>query len=292
MLPSLTAMEALGVLAALLLLAYYLLSDSMFYWERRGVAQISSIPPIGSSVRFLTLGEFRGAIFQRWYKEARAKGQQCVGFYVGVRPALLITDPEMVKAIFVKDFAHFMDRGTPLNRKVDPLGANLFNLEGEEWKAIRHKLSPTFTSGKMKAMFPLVQACVQELDQYLRAQASDPDNVVEMFEVLARFTTDVIGSCAFGVTCNSLKDPDAEFRTMGKAFFDVTVWRALLGILFETLPGIRNVIPISRTPTKVNKFFTNMFNENIEYREKNHVSRGDFIDLLIEMKKNNNLTGE
>ena len=49
-----------------------------------------------------------------------------------------------------------------------------------------------------------------------------------MLELLARFTTDVIGTCAFGVQCNSLKNPDAEFRTMGREVFNATPLRAFL----------------------------------------------------------------
>lgn len=38
---------------------------------------------------------------------------------------------------------------------------------------------------------------------------------IDIKDILARYTTDVIASCAFGVEANSLKDPNSEFRESG-----------------------------------------------------------------------------
>lgn len=39
--------------------------------------------------------------------------------------------------------------------------------------------------------------------------------IVEMKEWSARYATDVISLCAFGIDANSLKNPNAEFRANG-----------------------------------------------------------------------------
>jgi len=90
-----------------------------------------------------------------------------VGFYVLDKPFLLIRDRELVKNILVKDFSYFADRYVSADPN-DRIGyANLFFIRNPTWKAIRMKLTPFFTSGKMKKMFDLMLVCVENLDEYL-----------------------------------------------------------------------------------------------------------------------------
>jgi hypothetical protein len=76
----------------------------------------------------------------------------------------LIRDLELVKNILVKDFQYFTDRVISFDEKLDPLTSKfLFVTKGQLWRQWRTKLTPVFTSGKMKTMFYLVDTCGKEL---------------------------------------------------------------------------------------------------------------------------------
>jgi len=58
----------------------------------------------------------------------------CIVCFVPFRPAILLTDPELIKQILVKDSNIFYDGKVCSNEKTDPLSQNLFLLKGAPLK--------------------------------------------------------------------------------------------------------------------------------------------------------------
>lgn len=87
-----------------------------------------------------------------------------VGVYGLYKPGLLIKDPDIVKSVWIKDFDSFHDRFVKNDYHHDPLGAQMiFFVEYNLWKEMRTKLSLIFSSGKLKNMYPLIQAVGQNI---------------------------------------------------------------------------------------------------------------------------------
>lgn len=125
------------------------------------------------------------------------------GMYFFHVPVALALDLEFVKNVLIKDFSHFHDRGIYYNEKDDPLSAHLFAIDGKKWRNLRAKLTATFTAGKMKFMYPTVVATANEFKLTLDEMLLNNESLdIEMKDLLARFATDVIGECAFGIECN------------------------------------------------------------------------------------------
>jgi cytochrome P450 family 6 len=74
-------------------------------------------------------------------------------------------------------------------------------LDGQEWKDRRVKLSPIFTSGKIKMMFGIIDAISDRLVKVVN-QAVEQTNSLEMRQWCQRYTSDSIGNVAFGLDSN------------------------------------------------------------------------------------------
>lgn len=167
-----------------------------------------------------------------------------VGIWLHRNPFLLITDIDQVKNILVKDFQHFHDRGIKIDLKRDPIEGHLVNLAGTKWRNLRVKLTPTFTSGKMKMMFPTMVKCGEELQEFLKRPAAKGETL-EMKDILARFTTDIISSCAFGIQTNSLENPNGEFRENGRKIFNPGTKAIIARIIASNFPFLKKFLKVS-----------------------------------------------
>lgn len=50
---------------------------------------------------------------------------------------------------------------------------HLFSMNGQKWRNVRAKLTPTFTSGKMKAMFPQFVEVAKKFEDVLMPFAEE-----------------------------------------------------------------------------------------------------------------------
>lgn len=160
------------------------------YWKNLGVPYVEPRIPYGN-IQGRKRKFHSSQVFRRFYDELKVKGKYG-GIYFFTKPTLIVTDLDFVKTVLIKDFQYFHDRGMYHNVKDDPLSGHLLNLEGDKWKKLREKLSPTFSSGKMKYMLPTIVQVGERLEKFMyKTIEENPEP--EIKGILARFTTDIIG---------------------------------------------------------------------------------------------------
>lgn len=253
------------VLLAIIISVYLFYRKQFRFWSDLKVPYEEPSFPFGN-VSGMSATRSAGEVFQDLYNSS--EGKKFYGIWSLFKPILLIRDPELIKCIFVKDFVYFRDRGIYVNEKDDPLAgmnwlgirfnstfyskqkngifflAHLFSIGGPKWKRLRNKLSPTFTSGKMKTMFPILVECSKGFDELLNEHANKGDTI-EVKDIVARFTTDIISLCAFGIQTNCMKNPNADFREWGRKMFENTLSQVMRISLAFFAPKVAEIVGVS-----------------------------------------------
>ncbi|EGI59272.1 PREDICTED: probable cytochrome P450 6a20 [Acromyrmex echinatior] len=274
--------ELIGVFIFALSILYVYYKFVIFnFWHKRGIFYVKPVVPTGNLTDLITGKVSLGELFQNAYM--KYKDHRAFGMYTLFKPNLVIADPDLIRTVLTKEFGSFHDRGMYFNEKVDPLSGHLFLMPGKKWRNLRVKLTPTFTSGKIKQMFPIMKEYSEKLAKYLKEKAQTKDSI-EMKEMLARYTTDVIMSTAFGIESDCIEDPNNQYRGYQKKILEINpIWIALS--MFA--PKIMDFFSIPFTDRNVISFYMNMFRETVEYRQSHNIVRYDFVNLLLQLMKRN-----
>ncbi|XP_063985985.1 uncharacterized protein LOC135167064 [Diachasmimorpha longicaudata] len=271
-------LEVLVVITTALMALYYYLTNTFDFWKSRGIPGPKPIAIFGtmkeSFLARMNIATYLTSIYRNY------PGEPLIGLYQSRKPVLMVNDLDLIKDIMIKDFSKFADRGTSED-KFDPLSANLVSLAAEKWRPLRGKLSPVFTSGKLKDMFHLLVQCSDEFERYLEGINYES---VDIRDICAKYTTDIIGVCAFGLQANSMREGDSIFRVMGTRIFNPTPKQVLKGILVFNFPAVYNIVGRYLQDYELINFFLNLTKDTMDYRRKNHVVRHDFVDLLMKIK--------
>ncbi|XP_076241485.1 cytochrome P450 6a2-like [Calliopsis andreniformis] len=277
-----------GILVACLAFYYYLVNKYDF-WTKRGIRGPKPIPLFGTFKDVLlskiSISDHMADLYKKY------KHEPMIGLFMRRQLVMGIHDPDLIKTILIKDFATFSNRGIALNNVTEPLSQNMFFLEPKRWRPIRSRLSPVFTSGKLKEMFSLIIECADVLENNLDTLAASGEPI-DFRELAARFTTDVIGSSVFGINMHAMSDKESKFREVGKEFFEVQLKSKLRIILRESWPRLYTFLGYILPRDKITKFFMSVVLDMIDYRKKNDVTRHDFINVLMDLQKHPEKLGD
>ncbi|XP_010164939.1 cytochrome P450 3A24 [Antrostomus carolinensis] len=270
---------ALLLIFLALLIAYGIWPYGLF--KKLGIPGPRPLPFFGTCLEYRKgFLEFDNECFEKYGK--------VWGIYDGRQPVLGIMDPQIIKSVLVKDcYSTFTNR-----RHIELAGVlnNAVSLaEDEQWKRIRTVLSPTFTSGKLKEMFPIMKHYGQVLVKNVQKRV-EKDNTISIKDIFGSYSMDVVTSTSFGVNIDSMNNPKDPFvREMQKLvkfdFFDPIF---ILAFVCPFLIPLMVKMNVSFFPGDAVDFFMRSLSKIKQDREKDpHKGRVDFLQLLIESQHSN-----
>jgi len=254
-----------------------------YYWQKLGF-KFAGTEVTGSMWSLLMSLTPQWEVNAKIYKHAQKLNEPFVGFLEFTKPGLMITDMDIAKLIFIKEFDTFMDRRPLAFEDTDPMFHKmLFFMESEPWKELRNKMTPTFTTGKIKRMYEIFNSSGNKLIKHLETERKDSGEV-NFIDGFQKYAMDVIASAAFGLDAK-LFEGNTMFQKMGQTLqIELTPRIMFVFMLLVLAPKVASALKIGFMDRKAEEYFKQILKQAISQREKSGEVRDDFLQLMIEAK--------
>lgn len=281
----------LSSILCLALLARLWLKERYKYWAKHRVPHAKASLFSGDIWDFLSLKTNYGYHLKAIYANPKFKNDAVVGVYGVHKPGLLIRDPELIKTILIKDFDKFGERSLQCDPIHDPVAnMTLFFGRYDYWKSMRAKMSPVFSSGKLKYMYPLLQEVGKNLELHLSKKG---ERFTEEFKLLSsKFTTDSISTTILGFQSNALENSNVSVYIEALKLGKFNIGRAVTFLFILFMPSLLGVFRLKAFYKSTYDFMKSSINYIVADREKSGHKRNDVVDIFVNIKKEAETAGE
>jgi len=263
-------------------LSYYFSVSTFDKWRKLGVPYVPPVPLFGNILTVVTGIDHPVHLYNKLYYALA--GHKYGGFFQMRTPYLMVRDPAMINQMLIKDFSYFSDRGVYSDFSTNPLASGLFFMDNPKWRIMRNKLTPAFSSGKFKSAYGQMDGCVKELTRRLRVNVTGRDGAVEVRDLMANYSIDVIGVYGFGLEMKSVPYEQSAFHTYVKRVFKPSLSAVVKETCLMITPALLKVVKLKDFPADATDYFRSAFDEMIAYRANNNVARNDLVQQLMQAR--------
>ncbi|KAL1512672.1 hypothetical protein ABEB36_002229 [Hypothenemus hampei] len=277
----------LVLLTTLIVLIVLIHKIRSYYWENRHVPGPKPWPFVGNIAEHIFGRKTLGQVLMKIYR--KYDGYPFVGVFRAMTPCLLIRDPDFVNEIAVKNHKAFYNNDFFIDKKNDPImGQNPFVLRDQEWKETRQLITPGFTSGKMKQMYPTTFKVSEELVRFV---ANHPDNAIEIQDLTRRYTMENVFRLAFGIEGKGFDSyvERSEFMNIAIKLLEPGSLNGILQQLNAVVPFLGRFLRVRLVSEEIERKLTDIVSDVKKYRELNQVKGNDYFEFILQIAKEKSL---
>ncbi|CAF0763222.1 unnamed protein product [Adineta steineri] len=236
---------------------------------------------------------------ENWTKEYG----KIYGIYEGTRPVLIVSDPDFLQEVFVKQFSVFQTRFITM---LDGISQSIALETGVNWRRQRHVMNPSFATSKLKTLNPLIDGSISDLMNKL-VEHSNSGEEFNIYMDYKRLTMDIICRCAFGIDIDLQKNPNHIFVQKVEEFVGVHgVMKSSIFKMAQLVPQFRNilgrlylahnsarkyinttVLPLISSTKQLDEsayaWLLNRLHIIVEQRQETPISRKDLLQLMLDV---------
>ncbi|KAF2879310.1 hypothetical protein ILUMI_26865 [Ignelater luminosus] len=263
----------MGVFVFIIYLYYKCASFTLNYWKQHDVPYVTPLPFLGNLWNIFTLPAQIAQFTTRYYYKFDTP---YFGMFILSRPYLVIRCPELIKQILGKNFHNSYYRSVVCNENCKRVGSR--------WKYYKPSMISLNFSTYELDIIVLMNKASREMITYIKNKLKH-EHSIEIRELCAKFATDIIGSCVFGIDANSFRYNDDEFIKDRQFIFDFEWKKALTEAFYRVAPNIVNFFKVPF----FNFFYVNSikiaFLNAINERQRLIKRRNDLMDTLMQIKR-------
>ena len=251
------------------LYVYTAYKQSLF--RRLGIPGPRPTPFLGTLPELIKKGLFQMDV------EAVEKYGTFFGSYMGNIPTVMVSDPDIIKAVAIKQFPDFQDKNQSV--AIPKFWTmSIGHATGQHWRFLRTTLSPAFSPEKIRKMEPIINKYLENFIEVVDKKVAE-SGVLDLEPVFAALSLDVICSSAFGIELDSQKNPDDTFVKNARAVFDFNLATQPFFFLNFLFPESKHVLKhFNTTDSKAIIYIKEITQKIIDERRQTGAS--DFNDLL------------